>query len=339
MKRVTLLFAACIAATASVAHAEFPDGTFTIQLENDLISSADRHYTHGSRLSWVSDKSTDGPLWIRDALEWMYPLAKLRAGRMGFALGQNLYTPEDVEATALIRNDRPYAGWLYAGASVHAEAKRTDLGIEFDTLDTIEVDLGVVGPYALGEETQNTIHSLFGVDESNGWDNQLKNEPGIMMVFERKWRPEPWRPALLQPAHLELDLVPHFGGSLGNVMTMAHAGATVRMGRALHADYGPPMIRPALSGLAALEEIPDFGWYVFAAGDVRLVGHDIFLDGNTFTDSHSVDKNIVVADLQLGISAYYHNIRLSLIHVFRTREFEEQRRGDRYGAISLSARF
>jgi len=37
--------------------------------------------------------------------------------------------------------------------------------------------------------------------------------------------------------------------------------------------------------------------YLFAFVDGRAVGRDIFLDGNTFTDSHSVTRKTFVGDL------------------------------------------
>jgi hypothetical protein len=40
-------------AWASPASADEAGGNFSLQLENDRIAHTDRHYTHGSRLSWV----------------------------------------------------------------------------------------------------------------------------------------------------------------------------------------------------------------------------------------------------------------------------------------------
>ena len=66
---------------------------------------------------------------------------------------------------------------------------------------------------------------------------------------------------------------------------------------------------------------------------------EIRVNGNTFASSHSVDRIPLVADIQTGAAIVVHDVRLAFTHVFRTREFEGQRRADRYGAISLSARF
>lgn len=70
-------------------------------------------------------------------------------------------------------------------------------------------------------------------------------------------------------------------------------------------------------------------------------GHarNIFLDGNTFRDSRSVDKEPLVGDLQFGIAVTWRNVRLSYTHVLRTREFKTQGEADDFGAFSLSVRF
>ena len=144
------------------ALAEAIGGTFTLQIENDRIANTNRHYTHGTRLAWVSDKAFDGPQWAKDALEWLYPLADLRAGRVGPVLGQNIFTPEDTHATALVRDDRPYVGWLYAGISVHAETTRQRNGQTIDAIDSVEFDLGIVGPESFAEGVQGSYQDPIG---------------------------------------------------------------------------------------------------------------------------------------------------------------------------------
>ncbi|HAD26245.1 MAG TPA: DUF2219 domain-containing protein, partial [Alphaproteobacteria bacterium] len=44
------------------------------------------------------------------------------------------------------------------------------------------------GPAAQGEFVQNEWHKLIGADKANGWDNQIKDEIGINLSFERAWR-------------------------------------------------------------------------------------------------------------------------------------------------------
>ncbi len=314
--------------------AEGVGGTFSIQLENDRIADTDRHYTQGLRLAWVSNRQTDGPGWAKRILKRLYPLADIRAGRIGFAIGQNIYTPEDTDSKALVTGDRPYAGWLYGAVSLHAETARHGGSFKYDTLDSVELNLGVVGPNAYAKDVQNKWHEIIGVSRSNGWDNQLKNEPALALFFERKWRPE-----ALTWNTFEADIIPHIGGSIGNVHTQGNAGAIFRVGQGLELDFGPPHIRPTLSGLEAVGERNRFGWYVFLGGEARAVLRNIFLDGNSFTDSHSVSKKHLVGDFQFGAAVIFHGVRLAISNVIRTKEFDGQRRADRYGTVSLSFRF
>ena len=325
----------CVAgASTAFADSNETNGTFSLQLQNDRIAATDRHYTHGTRLSWVSDSETDGPEWVRDALELLYPLAEVRGGRVGFALGQSIYTPEDTDAVSLVVEDRPYAGWLYGAVSLHAEATHQLEWGKLGTLDLVELSLGIVGPQAFGEDVQNNFHDLINVSRSNGWNNQLKNEPAVALFFERKWRPE-----AVRVGSFEADVLPHIGGSLGNVFTLGNMGAIFRFGRGLDGDYGPPQIRPTLSGLPSVNNDEDFGWYLFAGGEGRAVLRNIFLDGNTFADSHNIAKEPFVGSLQVGFSVSYKRVRLVFSHVYLTKEFKVQRRADRYGTVTLSTRF
>lgn len=335
MRRAACILGLLVTSFASLpASAESPSDTYSVQWENDRIANTDRHYTNGWRLAWVSGARDGDPEWVKDILETLYPFASLRRGRAGGAIGQSIFTPENTATSNLVLDDRPYAGWLYGAISVHAETRRAAASTGPNTLDTVELNIGIVGPWALGRQVQNGVHDLIGVGRSNGWGHQLDNEPGVMLIGERRWRPRP-----LTPFGLELDAVPHIGGSVGNVMTFASAGATLRLGQQLEVDYGPPLIRPALSGLAAVEDRVPFAWYVFAGGQARGVIRDIFLDGNTFSNSHSVDKKHFVGDAQLGFAVIYHGVRLAFTQVFRTREFEGQRQSDRFGSVTLSANF
>ena len=55
----------------------------------------------------------------------------------------------------MMPHDRPYAGYLYTeiGLSANNEHRMT----------LWELDLGVVGPLAMGEQVQNTTHDLINI--------------------------------------------------------------------------------------------------------------------------------------------------------------------------------
>ena len=316
--------------TATAGQSADLGGSYTLLVENDVFTGSDQHYTNGLRLSYLSRQDAV-PDYIRRFAAAM-PFVELGARlRAGYALGHNIYTPNNIKSAAVVADERPYAGYLYAGMAVVAESDSRSGNI----LDTWELDLGIVGPSALGEEVQNNFHRLIGSPEARGWDNQLKDEVTISLTHERKWR-HLWRHPT---SGLGFDFTPHVGGSVGNLATYLNLGATVRVGEGLARDYGPPRIRPSLPGSGFFLPYDGIGWYFYAGVDGRAVARNIFLDGNTFTDSHSVDSKTWVGDVQMGLVLTLNAVQVAYTHIYRTREFQGQESGDNFGAVSISTRF
>lgn len=311
------------APTAAAGPAE-PYGTFTFTYENDLLAGTDRYYTSGVQLAWRSAPYAP-PAWIADGPGIVLPAGG--AMRWGLAFGQNIFTPDDTTLRNPDPADRPYAGWLYGTISLSSTTP-TSYG-------SVELQLGVVGPSALGEQTQNNVHDFLNVDRAYGWNYQLKDEPGVNLVLTRQWRfnSDPiWD-------DVAVGFVPSLTASLGNVQTNASAGLMVRMGNDLTADFGPPRMRPSVSGSAFYVPVRRWGWYVFAGFDARAVAHDIFLDGNTWRDSRHVDKENLVGEASAGFALFTPVGRLTLSYAARTREFTTQRESAQFGSISLSMQF
>jgi lipid A 3-O-deacylase len=324
--RGAILLGACllvVGAPVPKADAESSNGTFSLVVENDIFYNTDRSYTNGIRFSWLSAPART-PDWAVH-LARRFPLfPEEGVVRVNYAIGQNMYTPADITVPDPPFDDRPYAGWLYGSVGVVAETG--------DRLDQLELSLGMVGPASFGEETQKFFHDAVGADKPRGWGTQIGNEPAVMLSYQRSWRG--WVSESL--FGIPYDVTPHGGGTLGNVSTYGSAGLTVRYGKPLLRDFGPPRIQPSLPGSGVFIPPERFGWYLFGGVEGRAVARNIFLDGNTFRDSRSVSREPLVADIQLGITASWRNYRLSYTHVRRTREFKSQVSGDNFGAVSFS---
>ncbi|MEK9661643.1 MAG: lipid A deacylase LpxR family protein, partial [Alphaproteobacteria bacterium] len=219
-----------------------------------------------------------------------------------------------------------------------------------DKRRTIELDLGVVGPASLARQTQILVHEILQTTIPRGWSNQLKTEPGIVLAYDdiRKYRllsfgSDGVDAGAASSDALSLVAAPHVSASLGNIYTYAGAGGALLFGDIAADAFGPARIRPGVPGSDAiagdLSGRGGFSWYLFAGADARYVARNIFLDGNTFTDSHSVDKKPVVVDLQVGATVTIRGARLTLMQVFRTREFEGQPESDRFGVVEVAFRF
>ena len=304
-----------------------PLGTLTFTAENDLFGGGtDRYYSNGVLLSYRSP-SADLPApiaWIDRQLDAGFGPGSTR---WGISLGQNLYTPQDKYINPPDPRDRPYAAHLYAALSLD----RSTAG----TQTIAELQLGVVGPSALGEEVQNNYHRLIRVRRLDGWDSQLRDEPTANLLLERRWRVSTG--AL---AGLETELIPSVVGTAGNAAIYAGLGGTARIGRGLDADWGPPRIRPAVAGSAFFQPTQPFGYYAFAGIDGRYVVRDIFLDGNTFrSNTLSVSKRPFVGEARLGAAVFWRSTRIAYTQVVRSEEFYGQKGTQTFGSLSASFRF
>jgi len=299
--------------------------TFSLYFENDLFGNTDKGYTNGTKLSWVSNDLT-GYAESGRLPKWSLPYVKKipfinKPGlqrNITLSLGQNMYTPEDIECKELIKDDRPYAGWTYVGAAFHSK--------NYSYLDSLEIQIGIVGPESFAEQTQKFIHRIRNSQRPNGWDHQLKNEPGLAVIYDHKTR-------VLCANHrgIDIDAITHIGGAIGNVYTFADTGMEVRWGLNIPSDFGTSLIRPSGDSNAPVTARDpriscdkDFSLYMFTMINGYVMLHNIFLDGNTFTDSHSVDKKYFVGEIGAGIGMVYHRYKLSYAHILRTKEFNHQ---------------
>jgi hypothetical protein len=299
---------------------------FNVVFENDVFAGTDRGYTNGIRFSWLSPEQKL-PDWLQWTSANVLPVNDAGNKRLSYALGQSMFAPDDLSATNLITDDRPYAGWLYGSVGMVSDTGKI--------LDNVVLTLGVVGPAAQAKQVQKFVHHITDSPNPHGWDNQLDNEPGVILTYERKWR------GLLEasPFGAGADIMPHVGFNLGNVNTSAVVGATLRLGYDLPADYGPPRIRPSLPGSDFFIPTRDIGGYLFATVEERAIARDIFLDGNTFQDGPHVDKAPFVGSLQFGAALTYESARLSYTHVLMNKEFKGQRGRPAFGALTFSYRF
>lgn len=321
-------------------------GVLSLYVENDLFFRTDRNYTSGVRLAWVSPDIEEQlgdeciPAWVQpinDAVREIFALRRSPANQrnMVITLGQAMYTPGDRTRSDLIREDRPYAGWLYLGLGYNE--RRGSPGAALERLDSLEVNLGVVGPLALARQTQDLIHDLRGFARFAGWDHQLSNEPGVQVVAERKLR--------AQYRGGQADAIAHYGISIGNVAIYANAGLELRWGIGIPEDFGSSPIRPAGNNTAPGsfprdgQRVLRRGAHAFASLDVRAVARDIFLDGNTFRHGHHVKKEPLVSDLAVGVAAFAAGWKFSFGRVFRSREFAGQPSRHSYGSFTLSRDF
>ncbi len=313
--------------------------TVSFFFENDLFADTDKYYTNAVQLTWVSPDLER----YRDDVrlpQWTLPIIRCApfvnvpdsTHNMGLLLGQHIYTPSDIRTTIVDPDERPYAGFLYSGLALHSKTT--------SQLDTLEAVVGIVGPSALGEEAQNTVHSLRGLHLARGWDSQLHDEPALRLAWQRKHRLWQWT----NPNGFGADCLPHIGATLGNVKTALNAGGEFRLGYRLPQDFGTDTIRPGAGISAPLPTGPATRWgrlgvHLFAGVNAQVIARNIFLDGNTWRHSRHVDKRFIVGEISAGVAVTFEQLKITYRHVFRTQEFEHQDRGHAIGSMAVTWAF
>ncbi len=265
--RPSLKFACLMAgllylATADASSAEmkqiFDTGrpTTTLDIDNDslLLNRADGLYTSGLRLT-QNYRQRQGDGWVS----------------AGWRFGQQIHTPKDAQLRPeqLGPLDRPYAAWLYGGLYYrveNADGSETAFGL----------DLGCLGPCALGRQTQKALHHLLSQPQPNGWSTQLSTELGV--VAHLGGRGPYWR------IGRSVDLRPGVAVRIGNIFADLSGDLTLRVGE--------------------LQPLPEASTvYGFLRAGARAVGYDATLQGGLFRheSERTVDPKRLTGELEAGL--------------------------------------
>ena len=360
-----LAFASTVLVTVMVASAveagvrkctPVPTATFDFQLENDfkeisLFHQSDDEYTNGIRFRWSQAilNGANGP----EHSVWPFRPRADRCFSVSYTFGQNLYTPKDLLTPDRILTDRPYAAWLYVGYSISAFTLTNRLGpmTGVRTLQILDVNVGVIGPAAIGQWAQNHAHRWFNVRVydggpikiAQGWPNQLPNEPAFFGEYKRD---DKWTEAFVGESRV-FDLVTTARGALGTVFIFAGAGARARVGYGLQDSViGRPTTiaweyaRLSDSKLAWVSKLVPTESYVFGAVEGRAVARNEFLDGTAFRDTpQSVEKRRGVGDVEIGGVVGWPVVKVTYRTVVRTSEYPLHPDNHYFGSIDFTVWF
>ncbi|PCC99461.1 lipid A deacylase LpxR family protein [Halopseudomonas pelagia] len=318
----------CWLLLAFVATSTSADGLLSLKVENDAFSAGgDRHYTNGIEGVWAFEPPEEH--WTRSLAERLPGWSGSSLVGVTYRFGQQMYTPSDIEAEALIKDDRPYAGLVYGGVSLLNNIQHDDWRLA----ESLHLDVGIVGPASGAEALQKGAHRWIGSDEPRGWDNQLNNELVVNLAYQRAWVFQQ------ELGGLDVEYGPSSGFALGNLYTYASSGLGLRWGEGLDHSFGIPAVAPGYGGRSSFKRDQGFGWYVFTAVEGRYMARNLLLDGNTFEDSHSVERRDWVGDALVGAALTWDRWQLTYTYLWRTDEFEEQDGFDQFGSITLSTWF
>ncbi|MFC7368243.1 lipid A deacylase LpxR family protein [Vreelandella zhaodongensis] len=300
-------------------------GALSIKFENDsLASSDDGHYTSGFELNWTFTPKEQS--WTQRLATALPDSLIGQADRASYRLIHQIYTPDDIEQRLLIEDDRPYAGLVYGGMSLYEDVP---VGAWTQATD-LHLDIGLVGPSSLADSIQREVHRVTDSRRPGGWKHQLGDEALVNLTARRQW----WHDIPL--AGKQFSHGPSVGAALGNLYTYASTGYSVRWGD--DAD-GIPTLTPNPGSRYLMSGQRGWQWYLFAHVEGYYMAQNLTLDGNTFRNSHAVDRKAWVADASVGLAIAWEDWQVTYAAVQRSREFDGQGEQDKFGAMTLTKRF
>ena len=234
-------------------------------------------------------------------------------GHSDVYVGHSIHTPEYISRTSIDLDDQPYAGHLFL----------TGARIEKSSMDLIRLDLqfGLAGPSASGEQAQKFFHEIGQFPKPGGWRHRIGHELTLNAKLGRTWiltrdsGENSYRFAVLPLSWL----------TVGNVLTAVGAVAALAW---VHGNVAGKPIFPYFNGLAApASEIPVTASAHRFVGYVGLesqgVTRNLFLDGPLVADGHQVAKERAILVLRFGVEAHFQHLAIGFNQTLHTRLFDE----------------
>jgi lipid A 3-O-deacylase len=309
-------------------------GTFRFQVANDAFTGSDDYFSNGWIISWNTrgaDRWEDlAPGWLSGAIGAMpFMNGEPSQKRITLGISQLIFTPSDIENPELIVNDVPYAGALLFAISCSRQ--------DPDSQTAWQIVTGMVGPASLAEETQDFVHKTIRTPVAEGWSHQLDDEFILNVHFQHKHKflragdPDGWG--------FEWGGVA--AAAVGNLTTQVDAGIEIRAGWRMPAGFDPDPIGRALLTHGYLGDRVEnpISAHFFASAAARGWARFIFLDGNTWKESHDIERNTWTAVFGGGVTAAFYRFRVTLEFGATSQPAEGEGGFESFGSLTFAYTF
>ncbi len=298
--------------------------TFSFTIDNDGIYAADRYYTNGITLSYITT-----PIELSKQQSWLSLSAPASQAidKLEFYLSQKMWTPANYARSEPEPGDRPYAGYL--------ELKTSYLSSTSDKVARYSAFIGTTGKRAGAEQAQKLVHKYTNSTKPKGWDYQIDEKFTLGVGYQRfdnLWRSN-------NPGHkLEISTVTQ--ANAGNFRSDIALGLMLRWGDNLDTNFGAASITIEDPFHPGALNRADKGWFIYSGVSARYRFNDMTLTGRRSNlPEPSADFAVTQRHTQgiavLGLAAYSGNIGISFALTMSTSDYKESQY-DYSGTGSLS---
>ncbi len=271
------------------------DSSYTrISYDNDLFRGTDRFYTQGIGIDVFSSRLIKNPINVI-----LLRLKNSNRDRYGIEFRTHGCTPTTIVSDSVLLGDRPYAGVFSFGAV------RTSQQIDKKLRLTSQFEIGLIGPAALGEQTQTEIHKITGSKIPLGWQHQIKNSPIINYTL----RLEKETPLRI-PSFFNSTV--HAQTKVGTFQTNVSTGIEFSLGRRNHPFS---------------EATHRFEYYIYSQSSALLMGYDASLMGGVVNrDGYHLsysELNSLILKQHIGFVFAIPHFSIAFDFAFISREIKK----------------
>ena len=282
--------------------------------DNDVYIAymQDRYYTNGIFA------------YHRHALDQDKMTGRLEKKTVEFEAGQKIFNPYSANAPDASLHDRPFTAYLYGGMALNLFYKKEDIL-------RLSAQLGIIGPGALGEQTQTIFHNVLGMYPVHGWEYQLNNEAAVNMELA-------YQHLFYRTKNGHFDISGASGILLGNTFSGANIGAVLRTGNInpfTQSSYANSRI---VHKKGAREKVKN-ELYFFTKPQFNYVLYDATIEGGLFIrDKGPITFGIrnYVYSQQLGVNFAAARWSSKFIVTLKSRESDGNAKAYHYGSIVLT---
>ena len=308
-----LLFYLLFVCSCLVAQKKFSK-EISFVTDNDLYVSVyrDRYYTNGTFLSYSYLAKHKNENLEKKIIQWQ--------------IGQEMYTPNKAVVQNIELHDRPFAGYLYGSFGIKRVYRKNRI------LNT-SIQIGAVGPNALGKELQDFIHDIYNFEDAVGWEYQIKNAFALNLDAE-------YTSFLTKNKAHTFDVSWVNSGRLGTVYTNISSGINMRF------SYIP--LQNMMNSIAFNTNLnnestnfkKEIESFFYIKPTIRYSLFDATLQGSFLNTNSPVTKKLIpfVFNVELGFKFTAYRFNFGYVFNYNTSKSKNLKHtfGHKYGTIQVN---
>jgi hypothetical protein len=298
------------------AYGQTYKNEFGFKSDNDsyLAQGSDRYYTNGLFIHY------------RRAVDQ----SKLRSRRekkiYEITAGQRMYNPISGQSPDPSRHDRPFAGYLFAGAALtwyNAKEELLKAGLE----------LGTTGPHSLAQDAQELLHKTIGFYQIAGWEYQIGNalHANASVQYTR---------LIGRSAGGSTDFSFDGYAQAGTIFNAAGAGILFRTGR-INQLFNSATTNAVIANQSKTKALTEREFFFYAKPELNYIAYDATVEGSLFNDNSPVTygvKPLLFRQL-LGVNYSSRRFTFDFSIIVQSRALKSRAYAHQYGSVSMYYRF